>query len=59
MGVPKKRTSRSRRDTRRSHDALTPPNVTKCPNCQEPMVGHRVCAKCGQYKGRQVLPAKE
>lgn len=59
MGVPKKRTSRMRRDTRRANWKVTPPNVMACPNCKEPILGHRACPKCGQYKGRQVTAAKE
>ncbi len=59
MGVPKKRTSRARRDARRAHWKVAPPNVMLCPNCREPILGHRVCPNCGQYKGRQVTQAKE
>jgi large subunit ribosomal protein L32 len=37
------------------------PNVTKCPNCGEPKASHRVCMKCGHYKGKAVVevPAEE
>ena len=60
MGVPKKRTSRQKRDQRRaSNFKVDPPNVTKCPNCGEPVLSHRACPKCGQYKGNQVLASKE
>ena len=38
MGVPKKRTSRQKRDQRRaSNFKAVAPNVTKCPNCGEPL----------------------
>jgi large subunit ribosomal protein L32 len=33
------------------------PLVQKCPNCEEPKLPHRVCMKCGQYDGKQVLAA--
>ncbi|MCX7352551.1 MAG: 50S ribosomal protein L32, partial [Proteobacteria bacterium] len=36
MAVPKKKTSQSRRNMRRSHHALTPVNVQECPNCGSP-----------------------
>ena len=55
MAVPKKKTSQSRRNMRRSHDALTPVNVQECPNCGAAKLSHHVCPSCGHYKGRQVL----
>lgn len=58
MAVPKKKVSKSRKGMRRSHDALTPPNVILCP-CGEPTLPHRVCPSCGTYKGRQVLKRDE
>ena len=55
MATPKRRTSRSKRNMRRAnHDKVTAPNLVPCPNCGEPVVPHRVCGACGQYKGRQV-----
>ncbi|MEA2084123.1 MAG: 50S ribosomal protein L32 [Thermodesulfobacteriota bacterium] len=54
MALPKRRHSYSRTRKRRSHDALTPPNVTKCPECGEPKLPHRLCSECGSYKGRTV-----
>jgi large subunit ribosomal protein L32 len=60
MAVPKKRKSPSRRDMRRAnHDRITPPSLSPCPTCEEPMVAHRVCPACGQYKGRQILAVAE
>ncbi|CDM66080.1 50S ribosomal protein L32 [Pyrinomonas methylaliphatogenes] len=55
MPNPKRRHSKSRRNKRRAHDALRAPNLSLCPNCQEPRLPHRVCLKCGYYKGRVVL----
>ncbi len=55
MAVPKKRKSKARRDTRRAHWKLTAPNVIDCPQCAEPMMPHRICLKCGFYKGREIL----
>jgi len=60
MGVPKKRTSRQKRDQRRaSNFKATAPNVTACKNCGEPVLSHRACPKCGFYKGAKVQAGKE
>lgn len=47
MQVPKKKTSKSKRDMRRSHHALTPVSYSKCANCGEPKLPHHVCSSCG------------
>jgi large subunit ribosomal protein L32 len=44
MAVPKKKTSKSKRDMRRAHDALAAPGISTCPQCKEPKQPHRVCA---------------
>lgn len=55
MAVPKRRTSRMKRDQRRAqHDKVTAPNLMACPQCGDMTVPHRVCASCGYYKGRAV-----
>ncbi len=54
MPNPKRRHSKARRDKRRAHDALPPPALSECPNCHEAKAPHRVCARCGHYKGKQV-----
>ncbi|RMG53396.1 MAG: 50S ribosomal protein L32 [Acidobacteria bacterium] len=59
MANPKRRHSRSRRGKRRAHDALRAPTITECPNCHEPVPPHRVCPKCGFYKGRRVIEIEE
>ncbi len=56
MPVPKKKTSVSRRDKRRSHHGLTRPNeVRTCPQCAEPMQMHTVCSGCGFYRGKEII----
>ena len=50
MAVPKQRTSKSKRDKRRSHDSLTAPPASLCPECGEPKAPHRVCPSCGKYR---------
>ena len=54
MAVPKKKTTPSRRNKRRAHDALTVASAAECPNCGELKRPHHVCAACGHYDGREV-----
>lgn len=59
MAVPKKKTSRARRNGRRAHHALKGPKLVPCPNCGSPHLPHRVCTECGNYKGRTVIGVEE
>lgn len=54
MAVPKKKTSKSRRDMRRAHDALPTNAAATCKNCGEVKRPHNVCSKCGHYNGKKV-----
>lgn len=55
MATPKRKTSNSRRDKRRTHDALKAYQLTECPNCGATQRRHQVCTECGYYRGRQVM----
>ena len=56
MPVPKKKTSPSRRNMRRSHHAKAAVHaVRNCPQCGELSAMHQVCKACGFYKGREVI----
>lgn len=56
MAVPKKKTSKSRRDMRRSHLALKKADgIGICENCGAPRLPHQVCIVCGKYNGKQIL----
>ena len=59
MAVPKKKTSKSKRDMRRAHDGLTAPGISTCSNCGEPKAPHHVCGSCGFYKGKEVVSKDE
>ena len=59
MAVPKKKTSKSKRNMRRSHDGLQTPGISLCPQCKEPKQAHRACPSCGSYKGKEVLNTEE
>jgi large subunit ribosomal protein L32 len=58
MAVPKRKTSKSRRDKRRTHWKLSLRGMSVCPRSQEAKLPHRVCPKCGFYKDRQIVEAK-
>ncbi len=59
MANPKRKTSKGRRNRRRSHDALSRPASSICPECSEPKRPHNICAKCGSYKGKEVVQIEE
>lgn len=53
MAVPKRRKSKSARNMRRSHDALTAPTLNVCPQCKQAVPPHKVCelvAECGNIQ---------
>jgi len=58
MAVPKRKISKHRRGNRRSHHALTAPNLRPCPNCKEFGLPHKMCTACGYYNGRLILAPK-
>lgn len=56
MAVPKRKTSKARRDKRRTaKERLTAPATVECPQCHEPKLPHRVCGACGYYNGKEVM----
>jgi large subunit ribosomal protein L32 len=55
MAVPKKRTSRTRRDKRQATHKAGKATLNLCPRCHSPRIPHRVCPTCGTYKGREVI----
>ena len=55
MAVPKRKTSKARRDSRRAHIKLSVPTIAECPQCHKPKLSHRVCRACGYYDGRQAI----
>lgn len=59
MAVPKRKTSRSRRDKRRTHKKLAAPTLSTCPRCNQPKLPYQVCAQCGYYKDNKIIEIKE
>lgn len=55
MAVPKKKTSKSKRNMRRSHHALKTVSLVECANCGEKKRPHHLCEACGHYNGREVV----
>jgi len=55
MAVPKRKTSKTRRDKRRSHHRAVIKGISVCPHCGEPKRPHYICPSCGYYKGKQVV----
>lgn len=59
MAVPKRKTSKSKRDKRRTHDKLKVLNIVDCPRCHSKKIAYRVCENCGYYNNREVIKMKE
>ncbi len=59
MAVPKQRTSKAKRNKRRSHDALKAQGRSVCPSCGGPKLPHRVCPSCGTYRDRTIIETDE
>ena len=59
MPNPKRRHSKARTRERRAHDALTAPQFYLDKNTGEAKVPHRIDAKTGTYKGRQIIVVKD
>jgi large subunit ribosomal protein L32 len=53
--VVRMRHTRSHTANRRSHHALTTPEMAVCKNCGAMHRPHHMCLACGFYNGRQVL----
>ena len=58
MAVPKKKTSKARRDKRRAQHGIDAPRVNVCPTCHQPKRPHHVCPTCKTYKGREIEPLR-
>ncbi|MCB1195146.1 50S ribosomal protein L32 [bacterium] len=59
MANPKKRMSKMRRNTRRSHDSLVLGTIATCANCGASKLPHRVCSECGFYSGKMVIEVEK
>jgi large subunit ribosomal protein L32 len=55
MAHPKSRTSKTRRDKRRTHYKASLPTLATCSNCGATVKYHNICPECGYYRGKQVI----
>ena len=56
MAVPRANTSKARTGRRRGINMrLKAPILVECSGCGNLIMSHRVCPKCGFYKGKQVI----
>ncbi len=59
MAVPKRKTTKSKRNMRRSHHAQPLINVVIDPQTGEYKLPHHISSVDGTYKGRKVLIARK
>ena len=55
MAVPKRKTTPSKRNMRRSHDRVQNFNLVECTNCGELKLAHQICNACGYYNKKEVV----
>ena len=59
MAVPKRKTSKSRRNKRRSHHAIKSINIVEDSKPGEYRLSHHIDLKTGLYNGKQILEPKK
>lgn len=59
MPVPKRKTSKSKRNKRRTHQKISAPDLIACYQCGEKKLPHHVCHNCGSYKERTAVEVDE
>ena len=59
MAVPKRKTSKSRRNKRRSHHRLPSLNIIEDKKSGEFRLSHHIDLKTGTYNGKQILDPKK
>ena len=59
MAVPKRKTSKSRRNKRRSHHRLSSINIIEDKKSGEFRLSHHIDLKTGIYNGKQILNPKK
>jgi large subunit ribosomal protein L32 len=55
MAVPKRKTSKSRRNKRRSHHKLSKVNIVEDKKSGEYKLSHHIDLKSGYYNGKKIL----
>jgi large subunit ribosomal protein L32 len=52
--VIRMRHTRAHTGNRRSHHALKANALTLCDSCGQPKLPHKICANCGNFKGKKI-----
>ena len=58
MPVPKRKTSKQRRNLRNASKGVKKRVFSECKNCEDPIRPHAACVGCGFYKGVKVMDTK-
>lgn len=58
MAVPKRKTSKSKRNMRRGHDRLPEANWVEDQTTGEPKRRHHIDLKTGTYKGEEIIEGR-
>ena len=59
MAVPKRKTSKSKRNKRRSHHKISSINIIEDKKSGEFRLSHHIDLKTGIYNGKQILDPKK
>jgi len=59
MPQPKRKTSKSKKNKRRTNWILTETKSVECPRCHETKLPHRACPECGYYNGKKIIVSTE
>lgn len=59
MAVPKRKTSKMKKRSRKSANRYKGLQIDSCEVCGKPSAPHRACQACGNYKGKQVITVSE
>jgi large subunit ribosomal protein L32 len=60
MAVPKYKKSKARTASRKAANTrLAAPTLSTCTTCGNMVLPHRVCPKCGFYRGEQIYQMQD
>ncbi len=60
MATPKQKTSKARSASRKAANTrLSAPTLSRCSTCGNMVLPHRVCPKCGFYRGEQIYEMQD
>jgi large subunit ribosomal protein L32 len=59
LANPKRKTSKSRKNKRRTHWIEKEITLVECSRCHEYKLPHHVCPSCGYYNGEKIIPEKK